>query len=59
MYHKIRQVHCLNVATDQVNAAITDVDTEELEKTWFELQFPELISKADIQRYRKLTSDTL
>ena len=32
MYHKIRQVHGLNVTRDQVHAVMTDVDPEELEK---------------------------
>ena len=31
MYHKIRQVHGLNVTRDQVYAAMTDVDPEGLE----------------------------
>ena len=31
MYHKIRQVHGLNVTRDQVYAAITDVDPDGLE----------------------------
>ena len=31
MYHKIRQVHGLNVTKDQVYAVMTDVDTEGLE----------------------------
>ena len=32
MYHKIRQVHGLNVTRDQVYAAMTGIDPEELEK---------------------------
>ena len=31
MYHKIRQVHGLNITRDQVYAAMTDVDPEGLE----------------------------
>ena len=31
MYHKIRQVHGLNVTRDQVYAAMSDVDPDELE----------------------------
>ena len=31
MYHKIRQMHSLNVTRDQVYAAMTDVHPEELE----------------------------